>query len=377
LKKLSPRFKRWLLHRARFEARKRSAKANALAIQIWQGNEKFFASSRKPLLPPENFSFSENFEQTCRVLEHIRRRFLNAGGAKARWLTPAKHSHKLPRLPAYWDFSAIEKITTSAALVFAAEYARMAELMNSPPPIIEVKKWQPDVLAKLAAVGFFDIVRFPAGQIGERFEQREDQLTLKIIDGVKENTAEADKALIRLGEFLDPGNEIPLSISVPVVTALSEAMINVHEHAYPSDHVFRYPPVKRWWVTGTADRNDMSLAIAIYDQGATIPLTYTKVPPTEQILNFLKLSAEDDHVFARDGALIAAANRFGNSQRSSASRGKGLPQMRDAIDAAGNGSLTVWSRGGQYLYEAGKGEKHHSFQSSIGGTLIEWRIQLR
>lgn len=346
-------------------------------MKVYYGDNYTFAiSSRTPLTPPDVFSFSENFEKTCIVLEKIRRRFLSAGGPRARWMSKRKNEH-LQRLPTYWDFAQIKEISPSAALVFSAEYARMATLMGStPPPVINLEGWSPTVLSALKELGFFDIIGLSNESFSERFQNNEDVLLLKIITGTGEKTEEADRALIRLGDFLNPHEILPESVSIPVLSALSEAMVNAREHAYPTNHAYTYPHVNRWWVTGMADRRDQTLSISIFDQGATIPVTYSKLPRFGEVASFLGNLMGDGHQFRNDGRLLEAANRFGNSQKRGRERGHGLPQMRDAIDAAGNGSLRIWSRGGEYIYEAGRHE-HRWHPVSIGGTLIEWTMRLK
>lgn len=157
--------------------------------------------------------------------------------------------------------------------------------------------------------------------------------------------------------------------------------MNVKMHAYTGDHRFQFRHVGRWWLTGSADRANRVLNVVIYDQGATIPLTYDKLPKHREVLEFIKGGlasiAGGRSPYASDAVHIEAAMKYGNSQTDRPNRGKGLPQMQDAIDAAGNGRLFVASRGGQYLYGDGKGVgRKATYRHSIGGTLIEWTIQL-
>lgn len=50
--------------------------------------------------------------------------------------------------------------------------------------------------------------------------------------------------------------------------------------------------------------------------------------------------------------------------------------MKALIDICGRGKLTIFSRGGRCEYECGSEVKGDSYATSIGGTLIEWVVQL-
>ncbi len=50
--------------------------------------------------------------------------------------------------------------------------------------------------------------------------------------------------------------------------------------------------------------------------------------------------------------------------------------MKDMIDNAGGGSLRIMSRGGVCNYEYKKDIQRFSSPYSVGGTLIEWVINL-
>ena len=111
-------------------------------------------------------------------------------------------------------------------------------------------------------------------------------------------------------------------------------------------------------------------------------MTYSKLSALDHVQKWVKdtfaaVMGEEAHPLQNDGIHIAAAVKFGNSQTEETYRGKGLPDMKFAIDQCKNGTLTILSRGGRYVYNGLTGHStHSSYTASIGGTLIEWTMTL-
>ncbi|MCF1450157.1 ATP-binding protein [Agrobacterium vitis] len=370
----------WHCRRAANERRRRNRGGHDIRIRIWHGEDVQFAiSSRAPTKPPAIMCLERNTVQVTEFLERLRRRLLRPINSPT-WLT-RKRGSALTKVKGFLDFAAIDEMSTSAGLVMAAEYERVVSIMGEPPPLINLDEWRDDVFLRLWQLGFFSTIGIAPTVSNQIMTANEDVMTLKFLSGSNaEETEAADKMLVELGRFLDPGNELPEEIQLPLTTALSEAMINVRRHAYPEDHKFRFKHINRWWLTGSADRARRKLTVVIYDQGATIPITYSKLSESvdirEWILSRVGLAPKSDNPFAEDGARIAAAAKFGNTQTGKSYRGKGLPDMQNAIDCCENGRLMILSRGGRYVYEGKDRTSIASYPCSIGGTLIEWTITL-
>jgi hypothetical protein len=282
-------------------------------------------------------------------------------------------------MPTYIDFTPIRYISTAAALVLAAEYDRARIIIGRPSPLIDLHEWDKEVFERLLQLGFFQAVGMGKIENGEHATINEDVMTLRFVSGSDASeTEQADQMLLELARFIDPASELDEAIAVPLNSALSEAMVNVRMHAYPKDVRFRFRHVGRWWLAGTADRKKRFLSIAIYDQGASIPVTYPRQQWSSAVKAYVgeMLSFGARSLYANDPVHIAAAMQYGNSNTDRPNRGKGLPQMLEAIDQAGDGQLLVISRGGRYLYRNGKVAERKHYRRSIGGTLIEWTIQL-
>lgn len=383
MKKNNDRWKRWHYLRAENQSRRSGRVRKLFPIQIWQGQDvEFGFSTRPPSFPPSLMCLDRNAIEVTNFLEGLRRRLLRAPNRAVWGVGQSRTKTRLIR--GFLDFAAITEISTSAALVLAAEYERIVTFIGKPPPIINLDRWKEDVFQRLLQLGFFSSIGI-AKLDAHLVTGNDDVMTLRFLSGSNaEETAEADKMLTELGSFLDPNQELSEEMRLPLMSALTEAMVNVRRHAYPADHQFRFKHISRWWLTGSADRVQRKLTVVIYDQGATIPITYANHSNSQSIKEWIddvvaktfRLQQIEKHPFALDGVKIAAAAKFGNSQTGKSYRGKGLPDMHRAIDVCKKGRLMILSRGGRYVYRGQNDLEITEYPSSIGGTLIEWTIFL-
>ncbi|WP_141507375.1 hypothetical protein [Rhizobium sp. H4] len=321
--------------------------------------------------------FDKNFEEMTDFLEGTRRRLLKVNKGSV-WIARRGKRHG-PSIAGYVDFSKIEEMSTAAALVLAAEYQRAIDIIKSPPPLVNIRNWKDEVLLQLYQLGFFSILGITDDALAGQLYTQGDVMTLKILSGSNAlETEQADQMLMELGRFLDPENQLPNNIRIPLNSALSEAMVNVRKHAYPEDYDFQYRHLGRWWLAASANRREKSLTVVIYDQGATIPVTYSKMATLDHVRKFIDqiVAPGQKQPFAYDGVHIEAAAKFGNSQTGQSHRGKGLPDMLHVIDQCQDGRLVILSRGGRYVYNAGGRSSRSSYHRSVGGTLIEWNVRL-
>jgi hypothetical protein len=381
MKKLTLKRRIWFTIRARKQFKRVNRKhAPVRHVRLWVGEEIVDAiSDRKPSEPPKILCLETAPLETAGFLQFLRRRLIAGGsGARSAW-TSAPGTAKVPRISSFTDFAGIEFLSTSAALVLAAEYQRASEIVGGKPPVVNLDEWNDYVFQRLFQLGFFPLLGLVDGQVPTPVTNNENVMTLRFWSGSDaRETERADEMLMELAAFIDPNRELDDAISIPLTSALSEAMVNVRMHAYPKDYRFQYPHINRWWLTGSADRTNRKLTVAIYDQGASIPVTFEKRMLSQKVIEFLRdvVPGTTDHAFRSDAAQIEAAVRYGNSQSELPERGKGLPQMQEAIDACGNGKLLIFSRGGRYIYSGPGKVTRDWYKSSIGGTLIEWTLEL-
>tara|TARA_R110000751_G_scaffold144643_1_gene248230 strand:+ start:117 stop:1055 length:939 start_codon:yes stop_codon:yes gene_type:complete len=285
---------------------------------------------------------------------------------------------RTPELIGYFDFSYPLSISTAAAVVLAAEYERMRTMLDEIPPTVDLDKWNDEVFRKLYQLGFFEIVGITP--------QREDVViddgatrTMQIVSSKNADDLERiDAALQNLSAFMNPHSSVPENVMIDLLTGLSEALSNVTGHAYPEDYQPAYPHIGRLWVAATADRSNNSLTIVVYDQGVTIPVTYPRIERMEVVLNYLGRALRQDPAFdfQNDGTYIRTAMKYGGSRTDQKHRGKGLPQIIDVIRRIGKGRLTVLSRGGWCTREPDGRFRSGAVPYSLGGTLIEWSMEL-
>lgn len=378
MKKLTLRYKRWLRRRSINEA-KRQRVFKPTFVRVWISDEVVPAVAlHKVISPPTVWCFDKNFEETCFFLQKLRKRLLSPKRNVA-WVAAPSGRSQFSKISGFMDFSLVEEMSTSAALVLCAEYVRAAVIVGRSPPLINLEDWKQPVFGRLFDLGFFDALKIEPEQIPQKFASNDSILTLRFLSGSNaEETKAADEALMELARFIDPQGELPPDISLALNSALSEAMVNVKRHAYPRDHRFAYRHVGRWWLAGSANRANRTLTISIYDQGASIPVTYQRLELQDKVREFIAqiASAEPDRLFKYDGRNIEAAVRYGRSQIDAEHHGNGLPQMKEVIDLVSNGQLRILSRGGEYIYNRHNGATSRSHRASIGGTLIEWTVQL-
>ncbi|WP_298429614.1 hypothetical protein [uncultured Jannaschia sp.] len=295
-----------------------------------------------------------------------------------------KLANGLLNVPAYHDFARIEAISASAALVIASQYQRAKHGLNGIDNelfAIDVHRWNPTVRRWFDVLGIFDILGI-SGQVPNTTGRIDGHtLFLPILSGQMANEADLerlDKALIELAEFATEARAEESDVLSAILTDMSEGIINVSQWAYPEEHPFEVQPLKRWWMTGHADRSKRELSFTLYDQGATIPKTIPAKQSDEKFVNAFKtmVAKYGSLGMKDDGHLIAVSLNPGSSGTKEAHRGFGLQRMAETIDALPDGELRIWSRYGSVLRERGGRVVTSHCPPSIGGTLVEWRFAL-
>lgn len=395
MRKLTPRYKRWLIRRAFNEHRRKCRGSEGTIVRIFgpDGVVTGYTLHAVESLP-RDFCLETNREEVITFLESARSRF--ARKVNRRYFP--RRPGRIRAISNYFDFVQIENITPAAALVLAAEYDRgrirgfnaavkvaaqnfaqrrqevNAEKMRY--PLIDVDKWNPQVLRMLYQLGFFkllDIEDF----VPNPPDRAEYILPFKSGDNVDPDA---------LGEFTDELRLLLDRLRFPNVERIThvygrliDAIDNVIVHAYPSSVAnWQYPPVDRWWVTASVDSDDNRINLIVYDQGVSIPGSLPHSPRFSVISKMLYSLVGVDEAFTDpkyDGEAIKSAIEAGKSETDDPHRGKGLLFMRNLVNQVGTkGELRIMSRNGAYLYRSDGHEETSSHANSIGGTLIEWRL---
>lgn len=163
---------------------------------------------------------------------------------------------------------------------------------------------------------------------------------------------------------------------------LGEALTNVHHHAYP-DTSDMPEQLRRWWMFSRFDPPGSGrpggLYIAIYDIGEGIQKTMrNKLETGELILDMGVSLAELMGLNWKvlDRTLLEKAVEHERSSTGLANRGKGLPEMREFIEANDSGTLQILSGSSHYASNIKGQSRVASWPSAIFGTLILWSIPL-
>lgn len=389
MKKLTERYKKWLVRRARGESWRRKRKQTRhnvkykRVVTAWFGDRtEDVLCVREPRTPPPIICLQKNPQATLSFFDEWRSKMAIKSSTSTLhrygWVETPRRNGRIKKINGYMDYSSIEFISTASALIIAAEYDRAARIIGDVPPTIDLDHWSEQVFSKLYELGFFEIVGL-SQRVGELYQDSGDVRTMKIVSGT--NAADLQRTseqLIDLSKFIDVEGPLNEDVVSALNSALSEAMVNVSRHAYPGDYPFKYRHVESWWVTASAHRLDGRLTIVMYDQGASIPITLPKKKWTQAIRDFVlrNLTPHKEFEYQDDAAYIQGAMRRGETHTGEPGRGEGLPQMMELIDICGSGSLTIWSRGGFCRYQPGKRLVRDSYPWSVGGTLIEWVIDL-
>ncbi|MCV9908310.1 hypothetical protein OIV19_11875 [Brucella sp. HL-2] len=344
-------------------------------VQIWQGGKSEEAISKyPPHVPPANLCLENNQQETLRYLAGIRAHGNRVITGKERYVK--RPSGRRPQIKSYTDFSSLTRISTAVAVVLTAEYDRIAKSNKETPPTVNLHEWSVPVLRKLLELGFFEVLGHLPPQANSIVGD-DTTKTMQIIRAESnDDLGRIDEALLELSKFLDLPKGV--DIVVDMNSAISEAISNMRHHAYPEEFPLSYPHVRSLWVSATVDRLRNSLTVVAYDQGATIPVTYPRIQRWDKVARFLRrtVNGTPSFEFEYDATYIRAAMRYGGSRTDQTHRGKGLPQMLDVLERVGTGRMKVYSRGGWCERKANGKFSSSSTNTSIGGTLIEWNLEL-
>ena len=273
-----------------------------------------------------------------------------------------------PRRPTYVDFRPIRKVTPTAALVLVAELYRWNRILSAKRGrgrarlrTRDVSQWDIDVRELLDDMGFFDLL-----QVDGPVDDAEPEPSRQRTRFVKFRTnRKPEGSMIRelRKEDLEPVfGAIPSSARL--YGALTEAMINVGQHAY-AEGTF----CPNWYLSAAHDV-DGSVSVMIYDQGIGIPKSLP-AKWREQIRGLIVSGAAE---------MIEAAHELSRTASGVAYRGQGLQRdVREYLEyMEGDGEYRVLSLEGEYIRRRENGNKHDILRNhdhALPGTLIIWRLE--
>lgn len=157
-------------------------------------------------------------------------------------------------------------------------------------------------------------------------------------------------------------NQSVLSILGELKTAINEALLNVHHHAYLG---FDVDVPTRWWQQILFQPKDNSLQFIIYDLGIGI------------VNSFLEHSThKPTMIFQNKSDILREIMKTGVSRLPEVERGNGLSEM---FKLSNYDNMAVWLSTNQLILKKAKPYNIDECEEclySIPGTLVEWHFQL-
>ncbi|EKN6225364.1 TPA: hypothetical protein ACPY5Y_004242 [Yersinia enterocolitica] len=308
---------------------------------------------------PTVMNFSNNYHRTMQAIQTIRH------------LTGRKIFNNQCYRLCFVDFSKIQYISASAALVLTAELSKWDDSVRQRIRP-KVKTWNKNILSQFDELGFFDLFK---NKDSFELEKEKEPSSIKFVKYMKghlhddEKTQHLKKEIKRL-----VGTD--LGKWTFLYSGLSEAITNVVHHAYPDNKGYKEED-KKWYLTASYDSENKIIKVVFYDQGITIPGSLPSSKLHEKILSYLsKLPLAERK---RDEQLLKASVEIKRSSTGEEDRGKGLQDLLEFIKQRGEGYLSIMSGKGLYKYSKHYNKsdiKSVSFTLPVCGTLIVWSTKL-
>lgn len=149
---------------------------------------------------------------------------------------------------------------------------------------------------------------------------------------------------------------------------VTEAMINVRQHAYKSDIQIDIEG-DEWWLFFQI--KDGMFHISICDLGIGIPksLNDNHYDKNKGIFQYFTHKR-------RDSDAIKAAIKLGKSRTKEENRGKGLPQIVYALQDVEGSKISILSGHGIYIRTDTEYQIDRDFRTPIRGTVLNWSLPL-
>lgn len=274
----------------------------------------------------------------------------------------------------YVDLTPIKSVSSAGALLLASYLHRWRLCMGGRKTLstMEVHKWDPEVRSLLRQMGLYDLLG-----VNEKLYAEEDQANTKSTVFLKfySGTKALPELAVELRTLVESAMGRRIKSRVSFVDALSEAMLNAHEHAYMKNDCRPVQIKDRWWISAGIDRATQTLTVMCFDQGVGIPTTLPRSGLMESARRYMASRGSDD------ASMIEAAVRAPRTKTMLGHRGKGLREdiLRWAKAHDSNAELRILSNRGEYRYSRSrKGTDAHNKKpksQSIGGTFIEWTFR--
>lgn len=311
------------------------------------------AGKPKPVIirGPHTLSFSTDYQTSVRFLMRLKRAVLQDDPTRV-----------------YLDLSTIHSLSLAGALVLSAEIDRWSKSVGRRLRPRKTMGWETSVRRLLASIGFFELLGIQPPNIPH------DKRQVTVLPIISSDELDRE-ALQHMRERLAVAANV-LDQDLTVYEALVEAADNARKHAYPADHTYEFPPIRKtWWATASWSPAHECVRLIVYDQGVGIPDTLPRWKGWEQVRERVNavLGGEAANILKDASRLIQAAMEIDRTSLDGG-HGKGLQDIVSVLDTCAGSSLRILSGRGSVIYDSMEKVTLEDHQLHIGGTLIEWTI---
>lgn len=342
--------KRWhSIHAKNIEKREKTSQERLRKYKFKLKETSNKASKRIHMVVPSIMHFFKNYHDTVKFIDNIK-----------------KHVFEDDKF-VFLDFSKCKDISSEACVVLAAEIDRCRKKI--PDSVSGSYPSNSKVYFLLNELGFFKLLKIRATP--PTFDDNSEVDVVKLQSGKispRNVTREIE------GLFYTKNGEMHVtSYSRRVYPALTEAMGNALEHAYPEYFIKKKDKtcVPIWWRAGFKINKDNRVLIVLYDQGVGIPNTLHV-----HWREILEKRATRLGRGLRDDEKIALAMEKGRSSTKITGRGIGSYEMQSLIRESKDGLLSIFSYNGRYIYPSDGEWKKSPLPYRLDGTLVVWQISL-
>lgn len=273
-----------------------------------------------------------------------------------------------------FDLAPVRHLGPTTGLLLVAEMAAWRTATSRRLRALE-GSWDPDVCRLLDEMGYFEALTLRNRRPQSCSPTEQEVRYLKFVTGAR---AEGEKARqFRHGIEAMMGEDLDQAARRALFHGLTEAFSNVAGHAYAPPR----RPVQRWWISASFEPESGTVTAMCYDRGLGIPATLPsspRWPRIQAVLGRLGLSRHDHGALIRSAVEVSGEK---GSRTRQAHRGRGLGQMKELLDVALQGSLTIVSLNGRYtvrkLDDGTIEDDTRAVEPALAGTLIEWSVTLQ
>lgn len=269
------------------------------------------------------------------------------------------------------DHTKLKVIEPDALLVLASEIKRGASKASKKLFLTYNPKYapkDPQIKNILDAIGYWDHFDIK----GHKFEP-DDRLYFKITH----DTSCKYEEFINMRDFFKSLGFLNNGLKIQNVfdEAITEAIANAVEHAYVKKQ--KIPTIDNaWWLCGYYDKEKDDLFFGCFDQGIGI---YDTLQYNDDRILIKQWLEKFQNKFNKESEILRDLVHDELPKYEKKDRGYGFKKFKDLIDNYGSGSLTIYSKHGEYTYVNNQYDIIPDFKDHthpLDGTLIVWKLHI-